>query len=54
MEKWEYKTLTYLIPFGHDFDEIEPVLNEMGKEGWELVSFSYSVPTNAIFKRKIQ
>ena len=52
--KWEYKTLTYIIPYGSGFDIVEPALNKLGKEGWELVSFSYTIPINAIFKRKIQ
>ena len=54
MEKFEYKTFTLIIPFESGFDSIEPVFNEMGKEGWELVSFSFTNPTQSIFKRKIQ
>lgn len=52
--KWEYKTLTLIIPYGIGFEHIETVFNEMGKEGWELVSFSFTNPTQSIFKRKIQ
>lgn len=34
MKKWEYKKM----PVTHDHQDIEKVLNDFGKDGWELIS----------------
>ena len=40
MENWEYKTLKTDKSFwsGKDKTDIEKVLNDLGRDGWELVS----------------
>jgi len=61
MQGWEYKTAVFQTPFmdsNLDYDAFNASLNEMGKQGWELVSCfdtsHYQGETNtviAIFKR---
>ncbi|MET3288780.1 DUF4177 domain-containing protein [Brevibacillus fluminis] len=63
MDKWEYRTVKYLTTgfFGGKLDETEfdKILNEMGEEGWELVSCFDTNQTHgssrevvSVFKRK--
>lgn len=36
---WEYKVLTYRLRWGgFKYDQIEHDLNELGREGWEMLS----------------
>ncbi|MBC8550965.1 MAG: DUF4177 domain-containing protein [Candidatus Brocadiales bacterium] len=51
--QWEYK-IVYAKAKGKMQQQVkqdQPVLNELGKQGWELVSVQYS---NYYFKRKIK
>jgi hypothetical protein len=50
MSQWEYKT--HVIESRPDY---EPVLNDSGKEGWELVAVQRVEPTliRLIFKRQV-
>ena len=64
MKRFEYKTVQFAADwmFGGGIDKnFEPALNELGREGWELVS---CVATNrhqgetrgvhAVFKREVE
>ena len=47
MKKWEYKIIDSMrIPGGifrgKKFDEIEKHLNEMGKDGWEIINLDFN------------
>ncbi len=47
MKKWEYKIIDSMrIPGGifrgKKFDEIEKYLNEIGKEGWEIINLDFN------------
>jgi len=47
MKKWEYKIIDSMrIPGGifrgKKFDEIEKYLNEIGKEGWEVINLDFN------------
>ena len=78
MAKWEYSVITmnteYEVPFEGDLKDspessaiIQSHLDEMGEQGWELVSFLPALPTaqnwkgtvanpwmyHAIFKRSV-
>lgn len=51
MKRWEYKTDSLSGMYGH-------ILNEYGKDGWELVSMAYvrdnlRYPFVVVFKREI-
>jgi len=57
MEKWEYKVVAHketpaLKNFGNKFSKLEDFLNDMGNQGWDLVT-SGAVGSNYtfIFKR---
>lgn len=79
MPKWEYSVITfntaYEVPFGANITDspesaaiIELHLNEMGREGWEIVSFLPALPMarkwkgedanpwmyHAVFKRQVE
>ena len=47
MKKWEYKIIDSMrIPGGifrgKKFDKIEKHLNEMGKDGWEIINLDFN------------
>ncbi|MCL2299975.1 MAG: hypothetical protein FWC27_07500 [Firmicutes bacterium] len=49
MDKWEYRFL-FLTPFTSRY-KLEARLNELGKQGWELVFVNNPI---LYFKRKVQ
>jgi len=51
--RWEYKAIVISGPFAlpDHTEKIQPRLNELGREGWELVGFEQ--PTY-ILKRRLQ
>ena len=50
--QWEYKIVSAKTKgsMKQQVKQAQPVLNELGKQGWELVTVQYS---NYYFKRKI-
>jgi len=47
VKKWEYKIIDSMrlaggIFRGKKFDEIEKHLNEMGKDGWEIINLDFN------------
>ncbi|MCK4715168.1 MAG: DUF4177 domain-containing protein [Candidatus Marinimicrobia bacterium] len=47
MKKWEYKIIDSMrIPGGifrgKKFDEVDKYLNEIGKEGWEIINLDFN------------
>lgn len=57
MTKFEYK-VEYILPKwsfndGAYAEEILAKLNELGEEGWEIVSIDY-LKTGSLFKRRIE
>ena len=58
-ERWEYKLLYINVGFGSGsweqrINEANATLNDLGKEGWELVStMANSGDTRFVFKRKL-
>jgi len=64
MKKWEYKIIDSMrIPGGifrgKKFDEIEKYLNEIGKEGWEVINLDFNDVTGqmdfvGVAKRELQ
>jgi len=50
MKQFEYKTIEFMQA-REEFTETR--LNELGKEGWELVAFALYPHWKAIFKRPI-
>jgi len=47
VKKWEYKIIDSMrlpggIFRGKKFDEIEKYLNEMGKDGWEIINLDFN------------
>lgn len=55
--RWEYKTLKYtkrsFFTSAVNSEELEQVLNELGRDGWELVSINQTqmLPSIIILKR---
>jgi predicted secreted Zn-dependent protease len=51
--QWEYKIVSAKTKgsMKQQIKQDQPVLNELGKQGWELVTVQYS---NYYFKRKIR
>lgn len=56
MQKWEYKIISVeKVFYTNNADkEIEKALNEMGKEGWELVGYVSFKTYMLALKRPIQ
>ncbi len=56
MNKWEYKTITVNSESKVKIWNLESELNNLGQEGWELVSSAMDDYNHAVFilKRKIQ
>jgi hypothetical protein len=56
MQKWEYKVLNVEKAFYSNKadEEIEKILNEMGKDGWELVGYVTFKIHMLAFKRPVQ
>ena len=59
MRKWDYKIIRIKPPKGKSDSEIDnSTVNELGEEGWELVSVlsdivaGYSLIATAFFKRE--
>ncbi|MBU4444185.1 MAG: DUF4177 domain-containing protein [Candidatus Marinimicrobia bacterium] len=47
MKKWEYRIIDSMrIPGGifrgKKFDEVDKYLNEIGKEGWEIINLDFN------------
>ncbi len=64
MPKWEYHVITinteYEIPWKGEIEDSPPSneviqahLNELGEDGWELVSFLPALPTAQSWKKTI-
>ncbi len=62
--RWEYRVITinteYEVPFGGKITDspesgtiIDSHLNEMGREGWELISFLPALPMSQNWKGTI-
>jgi hypothetical protein len=49
MQEWEYKIMDIPMAFGN----IEPALNKLGAEGWELVLYDLARGV-AVFKRPLK
>lgn len=52
--RWEYKTLTYNKRsfFGAlNVEELQQVLNDLGRDGWELVGINQTQPAILVLKR---
>jgi len=47
MQQWEYRYIALTMP-----DQIEPTLNTLGDEGWELVFWDYKL--SFILRRPFQ
>jgi len=55
MDKWEYKIIGLSYKGSYKGKENEPALNDLGNEGWELVSvtpYVGIVPPFAYLKRR--
>ncbi len=56
MSKWEYTVLKYqlkgFISLSLDIEELDKALNQLGDEGWELVS-CFGVDNNGYTKEMI-
>lgn len=66
MEKWEYKIISLpvkgIIDISLDQEKVSSLLNQLGEEGWELVTLISDTGTSwaagskkkqCIFKRKV-
>jgi len=64
VKKWEYKIIDSMrIPGGifrgKKFDEVDKYLNEIGKEGWEIINLDFNDVTGqmdfvGVAKRELQ
>jgi hypothetical protein len=49
MQKWEYLVLSVAST---DYDEIEDSLNNLGSQGWEVISFHPTGAYHAIYLKR--